>query len=62
MMGGGGGKGGKSYRAASVAMLGETLKAFVESEDLDIEEYDSTDDTPPLLESLSVSQPDTRLG
>jgi hypothetical protein len=59
MMGAGGGRGGKLYRAASVAILGETWETLlvVESEDQDNDEWDSTDDEPPLLESLSVSLP-----
>jgi hypothetical protein len=57
MMGAGGGSGGKLYRAASVAMLGETCETLeAESVDQDNEEWDSTEE-PPLLESLSVSLP-----
>jgi hypothetical protein len=38
-------------------MLGETREGLEESdEDQDIEDCESTKDTPPLLESLSVSQ------
>jgi hypothetical protein len=60
-MGGGGGRGGNWYSAASVAMLGDKCIALVESKDRDIEEYESTDDALPLLVSLSVSQFDARL-
>lgn len=42
-------------------MLGETwLDAFVESDDQDIDEHESTEDAPPLPESLSVSLPAAR--
>jgi hypothetical protein len=37
-------------------MLGETRVDLEESEDQDIDDCESTDETPPLLESLSVSQ------